>query len=118
MAQASAQALPSYAMRVPMRPPPACERVPLRRSNGSLRAAGPQCPTGIWLICAVPAYAWMPPQARLIGAAWASAVAYSASLLVPASFATSALGAQSVRDPLRKGTWEGQSVVHPDEIAA
>jgi O-antigen/teichoic acid export membrane protein len=58
------------------------------------------------LLAAVPAYALLLPVAGIIGAAWASVIAYASLLIIQAVFARSALGAQSVLDLVRRGPWE------------
>jgi O-antigen/teichoic acid export membrane protein len=63
---------------------------------------------GEWLalLAAVPAYAVLLPVAGILGAAWASVIAYTGSLIIQAVFARSALGAHSVLDLVRRGPWE------------
>jgi O-antigen/teichoic acid export membrane protein len=53
------------------------------------------------LVFGVPAYVLLLPEFGIVGAAWASVVAYSASLLFQANVARSALGARSVLDLVR-----------------
>lgn len=87
--------------------------VPLAVSR-SLAAASRACgqPGGasraewLGLIVAVPAYGLLLPALGIVGAACASVLAYSASLLLQANAATSALGAQSALDLVRAANWE------------
>jgi O-antigen/teichoic acid export membrane protein len=61
------------------------------------------------LLAAVPAYALLLPMAGIIGAAWASVIAYTSSLILQSVFARSALGARSILDLVRRAPWETRS---------
>ena len=62
------------------------------------------------LALGVPAFLLLIPAFGLIGAASASVIAHSASLGFQARVASSALGARSMFDLVRRGHWEGLSV--------
>ncbi len=87
--------------------------VPLALSRalaGASRAAGMPWAASraewLGLVLAVPAYAVALPTAGLVGVALASVVGYSGSMLLQAFAARSALGARSIWDLMRPGTWE------------
>jgi O-antigen/teichoic acid export membrane protein len=92
--------------------------VPLALSR-SLAAASRACgqPGGaskaewLGLVAGVPAYVLLLPTFGIVGAAWASVVAYTASLLFQANVARSALGARSVFDLARTANWERRQPV-------
>jgi O-antigen/teichoic acid export membrane protein len=67
------------------------------------------------LVAAVPAYALLLPIAGIIGAAWASVIAYTGSLIIQALFAKSSLGARSILDLVRRGPWE-TPIPHPERL--